>query len=299
MSQTQIAELLNVNRKTLYLWMKEGNWQQVKRSARHTPSILAEQYYRQLAAINDKIEAREEQPYPTREEAEIIRKLTLTIGRIKTGQTMSEHIETMTRFMEQLKTEAPALVKEILPYTDSFIKKAKQPSTQQEVLAELLEEKQLAMQEENADIDIPAPRQLFQTEINLPELKTKNEEDTNTLLSPEPNTTTDQNQPTDSQLNKDSQLNTGTSPDLRLTTYDLRLNEDTSPDLPLTTYDLRLKVGHEWGINPRVDDPESVAAQYLEEKYAISRDPYVYRYRGITVIRPGSPLWGRNRPLWW
>ena len=152
MSQTQIAELLNVNRKTLYLWMKEGNWQQVKRSARHTPSILAEQYYRQLAAINDKREAREEQPYPTREEAEIIRKLTLTIGRIKTGQTMSEHIETMTRFMEQLKTEAPALVKEILPYTDSFIKKAKQPSTQQEVLAELLEEKQLAMQEENADI---------------------------------------------------------------------------------------------------------------------------------------------------
>jgi len=280
MPQTQIAELLNVNRKTLYLWMKEGNWQQVKRSARHTPSILAEQYYRQLAAINDKIEAREEQPYPTREEAEIIRKLTLTIGRIKTGQTMSEHIETMTRFMEQLKTEAPALVKEILPYTDSFIKKAKQPSTQQEVLAELLEEKQLAMQEDNVGIDIPTPRQLFQNEINLPELGTKVEEDNGTLPSTEHNTTTEQNQPTDSQLN-------------------LSPNTDNSPDLRLTTYDLRLEVGHEWGINPRVADPESPMAQYLEEKYAISRDPYVYRYRGITVVQPASPLWGRDKPLWW
>jgi len=259
MPQTQIAELLNVNRKTLYLWMKEGNWQQVKRSARHTPSILAEQYYRQLAAINDKIDAREDQPYPTREEAEIIRKLTLTIGRIKTGQTMSEHIETMTRFMEQLKTEAPALVKEILPYTDSFIKKAKQPSTQQEVLAELLEEKRLAMQGDNVDIDIPTPRQLFQNEINLPELGTKVEEGSNIQPSVELDAIEEQNE-----------------------------SEATQPDM-----------GHEWGINPRVDDPESVAAQYLEEKYAISRDPYVYRYRGITVIQPGSPLWGRNRPLWW
>ncbi|MBS1687282.1 MAG: hypothetical protein JSS96_01055 [Bacteroidetes bacterium] len=261
MSQSQIAELLNVNRKTLYLWMKEGNWQQVKRSARHTPSILAEQYYRQLAAINDKIEAREDQPYPTREEAEIIRKLTLTIGRIKTGQTVSEHIETMTRFMEQLKTEAPSLVKEILPYTDSFIKKAKQPSTQQEVLAELMEERQeeLAMQEQNANIDIPAPRQLFQNEINLPELKTMAEKDDNTQLQAELNTMEAQNG-----------------------------SEIVQPDM-----------GHEWGINPRVDDPESLAAKYLEEKYAISHDPYVSRYRGITIIRAGSPLWGRDKPLWW
>jgi len=260
MPQTQIAELLNVNRKTLYLWMKEGNWQQVKRSARHTPSILAEQYYRQLAAINDKIEAREDHPYPTREEAEIIRKLTLTIGRIKTGQTMSEHIETMTRFMEQLKTEAPALVKEILPYTDSFIKKAKQPSTQQEVIAELLEEKQeqQKLQEEGSG-EVPAPRQLFQNEINLPELGTKVEEDSNTQPSVELDAMEDQNE-----------------------------SEVAQPDM-----------GHEWGINPRVADPESPMAQYLEEKYAISRDPYVYRYRGITVIQPGSPLWGRNRPLWW
>lgn len=256
MSQSQIAELLNVNRKTLYLWMKEGNWQQVKRSARHTPSVLAEQYYRQLAAINEKIEAREEHPYPTREEAEIIRKLTLTIGRIKTGQTVSEHIETMTRFLEQLKVDAPSLVEEVLPYTDKFIKRAKFPSTKEEVLEELLEEKQA--EQTNAPA-VPMPRQLFQTEINLPELKTEIDED----------------QPIEQASEITAESNSDQS-------------HDSSGDM-----------GHKWGINPRIDDPESIAAQYLEEKFAISQDPYVSRYRGITIIRAGSPLWGRDKPLWW
>jgi len=276
MSQSQIAELLDINRKTLYLWMKESNWQQVKRSARHTPSILAEQYYQQLAAINEQIAAREAQPYPTREEAEIIRKLTLTIGRIKTGQTVSEHIETMTRFMEQLKVDAPTLINEILPHTDKFIKKAKQPSTKQEVIDELLEEK---IEEAAIMPDIATPRQLFQSEINLPELKKKIEGENiveeEVLNIPEPNSISDGNQ-----ANPESHINQST-------------------DLQLTTDDLCLNMGHGWGINPRIDDPESQWAQYLEQKYTISHDPYISRQRGITVIRPGSPLWGRDKSLWW
>lgn len=266
MSQSQIAELLNVNRKTLYLWMKEGNWQQVKRSARHTPSILAEQYYRQLAAINERIEAREDHPYPTREEAEIIRKLTLTIGRIKTGQTVSEHIETMTRFLEQLKTEAPSLLEEVLPYTDKFIKKAKLPSTKEEVLEELLEEKQ----EEQVGLPaISSPRRLFESEINLPELRTEIGRD---------------------MPQEEIQSDAGVS----------EIDQPVGDDfLTESSAHLQQDMGHKWGINPRIDDPESLAAKYLEEKFAISQDPYVARYRGITIIRAGSPLWGRDKPLWW
>jgi len=262
MSQSQIAEMLSINRKTLYLWMKESNWQQVKRSARHTPSILAEQYYQQLAAINEQIAAREEQPYPTREEAEIIRKLTLTIGRIKTGQTVSEHIETMTRFLEQLKTEAPSLLEEILPHTDKFIKKAKFPTTKEEVLMELQEEK-LGLQADEPPI--PAPRQLFQTGINLPELKTKIEEEN----------VADEIQP----------VNTS------------GISHAFEGDQAIL--EPPFAMGHDWGINPRIDDPESQWAQYLEKKYTISHDPYISRQRGITIIRAGSPLWGRDRPLWW
>ncbi|HXS37616.1 MAG TPA: hypothetical protein VN721_13010 [Flavipsychrobacter sp.] len=93
LTQTRIAELLDVDRKTIYLWIKEGAWAEIKRSAKHTPSILAEQYYSQLLAINQMIAAREEQPYPTPQEAETIRKLTLTIKHIKDGQTRGETIE--------------------------------------------------------------------------------------------------------------------------------------------------------------------------------------------------------------
>ncbi|HXS36057.1 MAG TPA: hypothetical protein VN721_05115 [Flavipsychrobacter sp.] len=122
LTQTRIAELLDVDRKTIYLWIKEGRWAEIKRSAQHAPSILAEQYYSQLLAINEMIAEREEQPYPTSQEAEIIRKLTLTIKHIKDGQTRGETIEVLMNFIHQItKTDLP-LAKQILPHADQYIK---------------------------------------------------------------------------------------------------------------------------------------------------------------------------------
>src|SRR6185437_12198437 len=122
LSQTRIAELLDVDRKTIYLWIKEGRWAEIKRSAQHTPSILAEQYYSQLLAINEMIAEREEQPYPTSQEAETIRKLTLTIKHIKDGQTRGETIEVLMNFIHQLTKTDLALAKQILPHADEYIK---------------------------------------------------------------------------------------------------------------------------------------------------------------------------------
>ncbi|HXS36745.1 MAG TPA: hypothetical protein VN721_08595 [Flavipsychrobacter sp.] len=122
LTQTHIAELLDVDRKTIYLWIKEGRWAEIKRSAQQTPSILAEQYYTQLLAINEMIAGREEQPYPTPQEAETIRKLTLTIKHIKDGQTRGETIEVLMNFIHQLTKTDLALAKQILPYADEYIK---------------------------------------------------------------------------------------------------------------------------------------------------------------------------------
>ncbi len=127
LTQTRIAELLDVDRKTIYLWIKEGHWAQIKKSAQHTPSILAEQYYQQLLAINQMIAAREEQPYPTIEEAEIIRKLTLTIKHIKNGQTVGETVEVLMNFIHQITKTDLNLAKEILPHADKYIRAQENP----------------------------------------------------------------------------------------------------------------------------------------------------------------------------
>ncbi|HXS58675.1 MAG TPA: hypothetical protein VN726_21250 [Hanamia sp.] len=127
LTQTRIAELLDVDRKTIYLWIKEGHWASIKKSAQHTPSILAEQYYQQLLAINQVIAAREQQPYPTMEEAEIIRKLTLTIKHIKNGQTVGETVEVLMNFIHQITKTDLNLAKEILPHADKYIRAQENP----------------------------------------------------------------------------------------------------------------------------------------------------------------------------
>jgi len=122
LSQTRIAELLDIDRKTIYLWIKEGKWAQIKKSAQHTPSILAEQYYQQLLAINEMIANRVEQPYATTQEADIIRKLTLTIKNIKNGQTVGETVEVLMNFIDRVTKKDLELAKEILPYADEYIR---------------------------------------------------------------------------------------------------------------------------------------------------------------------------------
>jgi hypothetical protein len=45
LTKSQIAGLLNVSRRSLSYWVKEGDWQRLKDSATHLPAILAENCY--------------------------------------------------------------------------------------------------------------------------------------------------------------------------------------------------------------------------------------------------------------
>ncbi len=124
MSQEQIAALLNVNRKTLYTWIKEGEWKRARYAARHTPCLLVEQYYEQLAKINRAIAARTESPYPTREEADVIRKISMTVKQMRTTQTISESIAAFTEFTLDLTNNGKAKeARDIMPYFKKYISK--------------------------------------------------------------------------------------------------------------------------------------------------------------------------------
>ena len=123
LSQQQIAEMLGINRKTLYLWIKEGGWKRAKYAATHAPGILMEQYYAQLGAINQSISERTERPYPTKEEADIIRKLSTTIKTVNTGiQTVGECVQVFHAFTDRLRRTNLSLTKQLLPHMTSYIK---------------------------------------------------------------------------------------------------------------------------------------------------------------------------------
>ena len=122
LSQQQIADILNVNRKTLYLWIKEGDWLRTKYAVRNAPMQLTERYYAQLQALNDVIAAREEAPYPTKEESEIIKRLTTTIRQLGGRQTLGETVEILSMFLDTIQRQNEPLSKEVIPYMTKHIR---------------------------------------------------------------------------------------------------------------------------------------------------------------------------------
>jgi predicted DNA-binding protein YlxM (UPF0122 family) len=121
LSQTQIANLLDVDRKTVYTWLTEGNWRQQKKLAMHMPSKIAEQYYYMLANMNHEILSRGHQPYPLTHEAEQMRKVSLCLRNIKNRQTVNESMEAYTFLAEVIAREEPDLAERINPYIQRVI----------------------------------------------------------------------------------------------------------------------------------------------------------------------------------
>jgi hypothetical protein len=122
-TQQQIADLLDIDRRTLYRWMKEGGWKRAKYAARHAPNVLIEQYYEQLGQINLKIAQRANRPYPSRDESEVIRRLTMTIKHIRNGRnTVSESVQVFQAFTDKMRNKDIPLLKQMVPHMDKHIK---------------------------------------------------------------------------------------------------------------------------------------------------------------------------------
>ena len=122
LSQEQIAKLLDVDRRTIHNWLKEGNWRQLKKSADHIPSKIAEQFYYMLANLNHEVLSRAHQPYPLTHEGEQMRKISVCIRHIKNRQTINESIEAFTHLAEIISHKDPELATKLRPHIQSYIK---------------------------------------------------------------------------------------------------------------------------------------------------------------------------------
>lgn len=83
-SQKQIAQAVFVTEKTLYNWMRRGNWATLKKATFYSPDQETHYLYEELRAINNKIQARdEENRHGTREELEAKAKIISMITSLK------------------------------------------------------------------------------------------------------------------------------------------------------------------------------------------------------------------------
>ncbi len=122
LNNTQIASLLNVSRRSISTWVKEGDWNRLKQSAKYLPSMLAENCYHIIGHLTESYLSERRLTNPvTYKEIEGLHKLTLTAKKLQNRCTINENMELFGYFMEMVSHRNPELAQTIHPYIDEFI----------------------------------------------------------------------------------------------------------------------------------------------------------------------------------
>jgi hypothetical protein len=122
LSKTEIAEKLNINRRTVTLWAQQGNWDKIRKSSQHMPSILAEKCYHLLDHYLSYLMT-EGATFSTftLKHAQTIHLLTTSIKKLKNRSTTNETMEMFNFFLPGLKRRDPKLAADLVPYVEEFI----------------------------------------------------------------------------------------------------------------------------------------------------------------------------------
>ncbi len=122
LSMTEISEMLGIPRRTLHYWIREKNWDRIKRSAAQMPSLLAENIYHIIARFTQQLlgEDRINRPI-THKEADTLHKLTITVGKLKNRNTLNESMEMFGMFMESVNSKSPEMAQQLIPFVDDYI----------------------------------------------------------------------------------------------------------------------------------------------------------------------------------
>ena len=123
LSRNDIMQVLNIDRKTLYNWIKDGDWIRLKYISAYSPTALVEHYYKQLHEMNKFIASRQVRPFANKEEADIIKKLTTTIRNINSKrQPVSETIKSFMELSTNVNRRDEATAKKLVIFMDEYIK---------------------------------------------------------------------------------------------------------------------------------------------------------------------------------
>jgi len=122
LSKAEIAAMLGVSRGTLQNWANDNNWDRIKINRDHIPMQLAENCYHIIAHLQESIlsEARAEKPV-TPEEVNMMYKLTTTVHKLRSRNTLNESLELNAHFMDFVSEQAPQFIEIVKPLVDAFL----------------------------------------------------------------------------------------------------------------------------------------------------------------------------------
>lgn len=123
LTQKEIAEKVGITEKTISLWIKKGNWSQLKTSFIITKEEELRRIYIQINELNNFIESREEgKRYASAKEADTISKLATSARSMETDASLSDVMAVFKRFLNWMRNIDLDKAKEFIEYQDAFIK---------------------------------------------------------------------------------------------------------------------------------------------------------------------------------
>ena len=120
LTQKEIAERVGITEKTLGKWIKDGKWDNLKKSLLTTKQNQLSFLYDQLDFINSDI-AKRAFKVAVGKEADTIIKLTAAINRLETETSIGDTVEVARSFIEFVRPQDLELAKQITNLFDVFI----------------------------------------------------------------------------------------------------------------------------------------------------------------------------------
>lgn len=123
LTQAEIAERTGVSRVTINKWINNERWEELRTSITITREEQLKSLYRQLAALNDTINSREEgERFPTASEADTISKMAGAIKKMETDVGLSDIISVFYDLIAWLRQHDLAEAKRITAILDAYVK---------------------------------------------------------------------------------------------------------------------------------------------------------------------------------
>jgi DNA-binding XRE family transcriptional regulator len=122
-TQQQVADAVGVCVRTIHNWVKQHAWDRLRLATHQAPALIADNFSSQLVELQYNIAAREPgKRYPTTQEMEIMRKLTVCINNTKKTVSLPQVTQMMRMFRSYVfdtrKKEFASIVADVI---DSFI----------------------------------------------------------------------------------------------------------------------------------------------------------------------------------
>lgn len=121
-TQQEIADILNVNRRTVYLWIKTGRWEEMKLAVKQAPALILQDIYNHIEAINGKIRRRgPNDRVPVMQEVEMLRKLLNMTTAIQKKNSGS-YAEVFTELIIFISRSDDALAMRVRDFTSRYMR---------------------------------------------------------------------------------------------------------------------------------------------------------------------------------